>query len=105
MRIWAPIISSLVYRDSSLLRKLMKDGPVKNDVWTPIMVSAMYVPPVSERDLAKHSTNPVASPALNNGSVMVRTAVHLEAPSVMPAVSRLGSICSRMADRERTMYG
>ena len=83
----------------------MNDGPVKNDVCTPIMVSAMYVPPVSERDLAKQRTKPVASPALNKGRVIVRTAVHLEAPRVMPAVSRFGSICSRIADSERTMYG
>ena len=65
----------------------MYDGPVKNVLSTPIMESAMYVPPVSDRDLAKHRMNPVANPARKSGIVMVRTAVHLDAPSVMAAVS------------------
>lgn len=62
-------------------------GPVKNSACFPIMVSAMYVPPVSERDLAKQRMNPVASPARKSGRVMVRTAVHFAAPRVMAAVS------------------
>ncbi len=73
--------------DSSLFSQLMNDGPVKNDDSTPMMDSAIYVPPVSERDLAKHRTNPVASPALKRGRVMVRKAVQRDAPSVIPAVS------------------
>ena len=67
--------------------QLMNDGPVKNVLSTPIMVRAMYVPPVSDRDLAKHRMNPVARPARNRGIVMVLTAVHLDAPRVMAAVS------------------
>ena len=54
---------------------------------TPSMLRAMYVPPVSERDLAKQRMNPVTSPALKRGRVMVLTAVHLLAPRVMAAVS------------------
>ena len=67
--------------------QLMNDGPVKNELSTPIIVSAMYVPPVSDRDLAKQRMNPVASPARNRGRVIVLTAVHLDAPRVMAAVS------------------
>lgn len=60
---------------------------MKKVLSTSIIANAMYVPPVSDRDLAKHSMNPVARPARNRGMVMVRTAVHFDAPSVMAAVS------------------
>lgn len=87
MRIMAPMTSGESTDPASLFSQLMNEGPVKKELCTPIMVSAMYVPPVSDRDLAKQSMNPVARPALNIGSVMVLTAVHLDAPRVMAAVS------------------
>lgn len=62
-------------------------GPVKNASLTPINSSAMYVPPVSERDLAKQRMKPVTRPALNSGRVMVFAAVKREAPRVIAAVS------------------
>ncbi len=83
----------------------MKVGPVKKEELTPSICNAMYVPPVSLRDLAKQRMNPVTSPALKSGSVIVLTAVRREAPRVMPAVSKLGSIWSNMPASERTMYG
>ncbi len=81
----------------------MNVGPVKKVDCLPIRLRAMYVPPVSLRDLAKQSMNPVTRPARKRGSVIVLTAVNLDAPKVMPAVSKFGSSCSSIPERVLTM--
>ena len=65
----------------------MKVGPVKNMPLAFIRSNAAYVPPVSERDLAKQSMVPVTRPARKSGRVIVLTAVNLDAERVIAAVS------------------
>src|SRR3990170_2777774 len=71
----------------------------------PMRVRAVSAPPVSLRAFARTRRRPVAIPERNIGSVIVRAAVRRLAPAARAAFSYSTSISSRIAARDRTMYG